>query len=95
MELPKTATLTLCLHMAKYGQEILPFTSDMSEYGYTYLGDVEVSVAVPQVDARARMAEMLRAEKQRVLAAAQIKANEIDEKIQSLLALEHKGEELA
>lgn len=89
MELPQTATLTLCLHMSQYGKEILPFATDMSEYGYVYLGDVEVTVAVPQVDARARMADMLRAERQRVLAEAQVKANEIDEKIQSLLALEH------
>lgn len=94
MNLPETATLTLALHTAKYGDvtEILAFANDMSEFGYTYLGDVTVTVPVPQVDVRQRMVESLREEKQRLLAETQVKVNQIDERIQSLLAIEHKTE---
>lgn len=93
--LPETATVKICLHANTRwgdGTEILPFVSDMTEYGYTYLGDVTVTVPVPQVDVRQRMLDALRDEKQKLLAEAQVKANQIDEKIQSLLALEHKAE---
>lgn len=95
MNLPETATLTLCLHAnTKYGdsKEVLAFANDMTEFGYTYLGDVTVTVPVPQVDVRQRMVESLREEKKKLLAETQVKINAIDERIQSLLALEHKTE---
>lgn len=92
--LPKQVTLTLKLHVGTgwNAGQIIPFCSDMSAHGYVYLGDVDVTVAVPQVDVRARMLERLREEKKTLLAMTQVKANDIDERIQSLLALEHQVE---
>ncbi len=65
---------------------------DSSEY--ILLGTSE-EITVPLIareDAVKKQVEALRAERQRVLAESQRRADEIEQQIQSLLAIEHKPE---
>ena len=61
---------------------------------YILLGKSE-EITVPLIareDAVSKQVEALRAERQRVLAESQRRADEIEQKIKSLLAIEHKPE---
>lgn len=67
--------------------------SDMSQHGYTFVGQATVTFTAP--DERQLVqnkVESLKVEKRRVLADAQKKATELEEKIQTLLAISWEGE---
>ncbi len=92
-----TITQAMFVHAEKDygtgGHKLLLKICDMSEYGYIFLGEVEVSVdyELPddfnftqcQIDA-------LRKEQKRILAESQKKVTEIEEQIQKMLCIEHK-----
>ena len=77
----------------KGGHNLVLFYSDMSQYGYIFIGEVEVSVDYDLPDnfnyTQAEI-DSLRKEQKRIQAEAQNKITRIDEKIQSLLCIEHK-----
>ena len=65
--------------------------SDMSEYGYIFVAkkEIEFSMEVPEgFDPVNGHIDALKAEKQRIAGEAQIKMNNLEEQIQSLLAIE-------
>jgi len=97
--LPKTHTekLYLCatrmqFSEKKYELTLLPFdpTKSNNACGYILVGSAEVTVDVPECDLiQAEVAELERARDQ-VLADAQLKANQLNQKIQQLLCIEHQ-----
>lgn len=67
------------------------FSIDMSEYGYILVTtkEVEVLIDIPEgFDPVTGQVDSLKKEKQKIGAEAQLKMNNIDEQIQSLLAIE-------
>ena len=69
--------------------------SDMSSENthYAAIQPVEFEVEIPDdFDPRPGIVKGMRETKQRILAEAQVKANEIDEQIQQLLSIEYKPE---
>jgi len=79
----------------RYGRLLIDY-SDILEASadYILLGTSE-EITVPLIareDAVNKQVEALRAERQRVLAESQRRADEIEQQIQSLLAIEHKPE---
>ena len=76
------------------GHELVLHYSDMSQYGYIFIGEVEVSVDYDLPDnfnyTQAEI-DVLRKEQKRIHAEAQNKITRIEEKIQSLLCIEHKA----
>lgn len=90
-------TIKVFLHWHKYDWEEKPsyqlWRCDISDQGpeYVCLGEREVEVEVPdEFDPRPHQIASLRAAKSKVLAEAQVKANNIEEQIQRLLCLEYK-----
>ena len=64
---------------------------DMSQE-WTRIGEATITDDVPdENEIKLAMVESLKAERERVLADAQVKANEIEEKIQNLLAITWNG----
>jgi hypothetical protein len=64
---------------------------DMLRAGWTLVGEAEINVALVDEDQIIlNKVDSLRAEKNRIIADAQVKANDIEGKIQSLLAIEFK-----
>ena len=78
----------------KGGHNLVLYYSDMSQYGYIFIGEVEVSVDFDLPDnfsfTQAEI-DVLRKEQKRIQAEAQNKVTRIEEKIQSLLCIEHKA----
>lgn len=72
--------------------ESLSFSNlDMSDC-WTRIGEATITVDVPdENEIKLGMVESLKAERERVLANAQAKANEIEEKIKNLLAITWNG----
>ncbi len=60
---------------------------DMTEYGYTMLGRVKLTVPAPQVDPRKKMVEALKTQCKQPQEEHVIKIKAIDEHLQELLAL--------
>lgn len=70
---------------------LLFYNLDMSPE-WTRIGEATITVDVPdENEIKLSMVESLKAERERVLADAQVKANEIEEKIQNLLAITWNG----
>lgn len=66
---------------------------DMSDMGYTLVGEAEITVRVPDEDALiAGKVEMLRSQAKAVRAAAEAKCTEIEGEIQKLLAISYAPE---
>ncbi len=68
---------------------------DMREYGYTLIETKQVSVGFEIADDFSFDAEeikAMRAEQKRIQAEAQMNVTRIEERIQSLLCIEHKAE---
>lgn len=93
-----TITQSMFVHASKdYGSDDYKLSMkicDMSEYGYIYIGKVEVSVDydLPEnFNFTQCEIDLLRKEQKRIQAEAQMKVVRIEEKIQSLLCIEHKG----
>ena len=78
----------------KGGHNLVLYFSDMSQYGYIFIGEVEVSVDFDLPDnfsfTQAEI-DVLRKEQKHIQAEAQNKITRIEEKIQSLLCIEHKA----
>lgn len=100
--LPKQITKTLFIHFLPDNHsadqenldrafQVCDFDASGSEYSIRVLiGTQEMTLDIPQdVDVVGTQIATLREQKQKALAEGQRKANEIEEKIQSLLALEH------
>jgi hypothetical protein len=67
--------------------------TDLSKSGFTYVGEAEITLHILDDDKIvANKIDALKAEKQNVIAEAQLKANKIEERIQSLLAITYKPE---
>ena len=91
-----TITQAMFVHAEKQygtnGHTLSLKVCDMSEYGYVFLGEVEVSVDYELPDDfnfTQRQIDALRKEQKRILAESQNKVTEIEEQIQSMLCLEH------
>lgn len=76
--------------------EFQMWSSDMTGVGpeYVLAGTFEIEWTPPEgFDPRPAQIASLREEKNKVLAAAQVKANNIEEQIQRLQAIEFKGDQ--
>lgn len=95
-------TITLKMHVharrSDYDGSIswyLYSTPCMQEYGYVQLFEHDVSFEIPDdFDMTPAEIALLKEAKKAVQAACQKKLDEIDEKIQKLLCIEHKPEEV-
>ena len=94
-----TIKKTMFVHAEKayFGEEEFKLNlmaCDMSKYGYIFIGEVEVSVNYDLPDnfnyTQAEI-DVLRKEQKRIQAEAQNNITRIEEKIQSLLCIEHKA----
>ena len=94
-----TIKSTMFVHARKsyFGEEEFKLNlmaCDMSNYGYVCIGEVEVSVDYDLPDnfnyTQAEI-DVLRKEQKRIQAEAQNNITRIEEKIQSLLCIEHKA----
>lgn len=92
-----TATTTQFVHAEKDHEGNVRFkvlAADMSEYGYTFLGikkEVTVEFEIPDdFDLTTEEIKNLRAHQKKIQAEAQRQVVEIEERIQSMLAIEHK-----
>lgn len=90
--------IILYLHTnQKYGSDEYQYSihvCDMSQYGFSFTGvkkEVTIEFDLPdEFDPRLAEVESLKREKTKILAESQMKANQIEERIQSLLCLECK-----
>jgi hypothetical protein len=65
---------------------------EMQHHGWTLVGDAEITVSLVDEDQIIlNKVDSLRAEKDKIIADAQVKANAIEGQIQNLLAIEFKG----
>ncbi|MCL2899759.1 hypothetical protein [Brenneria tiliae] len=84
--------VTLYFHQCPHSKNIVVTTCDMSQQGYTLFGTCAVTAPVPQVspaDLVNLQVENLKNQQQKILADAQVKAGELEDKIQRLLCIEH------
>ena len=84
------------LHRSKQSYETeykyLIYPCDMSEYGYTFLAENVVHFNLPTESLMLnKEIEMLNKKAQKIKADAFVEVDRINEKIQSLLAIEDKG----
>lgn len=90
-------TIKAFLHWHKYDWEDSPrfqlYPTDMTSCGpeYVPIKEIEVEVEIPDdFDPAPQQIAALRAKKQEIQANAQVQANNIEEQIQRLLAIEFK-----
>lgn len=89
MKLPKTVVAKLYIQANDYN-EVTARSVDMSEYGNTTLGIVEVTVDVPQItdeEITTKKVDYLRKGREEVVEEFSTKLANIDEQINELLAL--------
>ena len=89
-----TETVKLYLHQDMHSDKHTIFQTDMSEYGYILVSykDVEITMDIPEgYDKNTAHIDSLKAEKQKIAGDAQLKMNNLEEQIQSLLAIEDKS----
>lgn len=71
-------------------QRLAYTNANMSEYGYTLIGDAEITLTLPErrqlIDAKVTA---MRAEVKKIRGEAEAKANYIESQISNLLAIEH------
>lgn len=93
-DLPKTITETVYLTARPASWEKCGYAFSLVSFeskDYIYLGSVEVTMDVPQgYDLTNAHIDILKAEKSSIQAEAHIKANNIEDQIQRLLAIEYK-----
>ena len=94
-----TKTETAYLHLSKYiDGEYVVYMTDMSEYGDVLVAtqEIEFSIDIPEdFNPNNARVDSLKAEKQKIAGDAQIKMNNIEEQIQSLLAIEDHSNDLS
>lgn len=89
MKLPKQATVTMYVHI--YSGQFVLFNSNMESDFYTCLGPAEITFDVPQKthdEIVALRVDSLKEQKHKIMGEMQHKIDQIDDKINSLLALE-------
>lgn len=91
-KLPKTITETLWVGIPPGHSEPTILITDMSDYGYAVLGEVEVTVDVPQVDPIEKRIEALEGQRDKARAEYSRLIGHIDDQIQRLKAIEHTPE---
>lgn len=93
-DLPEELTISVYPHMTQFGSLNISDTDLGEDSYYTLIGEpVEVTLKLMKRDKVVDgVVANLKAEAQKVMADAQVKCNQIDEKIQSLLALPNLGE---
>ena len=89
--LPKTITQTMYVLLTPY-DEIKLAGVPMTDHGYTTLGEVTVTVDVPQADVAALKLQTLEAKRDATQTEYAEKINRIDDEIQKLQALEYQPE---
>ena len=95
MNAPKTVTKTMWVSAQKNidGEyDYWPTQHDMSEYGIIMLGHAEVTFTVPKTDPVQAEVEGLQAVKEKMNLEHATKIKQVEDRINSLLAIEHKGE---
>lgn len=100
-DMQHATTIDLFIHAEKgmNGETIFkPFMCDMSQYGYTYLG-IKKTVFVEfelddNFDITAAEIKSLRDQQKKIQAESQRQVVEIEERIQSMLAIEYKTSEV-
>lgn len=85
--------IELFIHERKHDHMVRPeFFMATDDYecidGYILLGKTKVSIDIPEVDTRSIRVEKLKAEKQKILADNERRLNEVDDKINRLLAID-------
>lgn len=88
--LPETIKVKIYIQVSLYSDEPQAFTCDMSDHGYIPLGTDEVIVTVPQTDRVLAEIEMLEKTADKIKADTHAKVKTIEDRIQSLKALEYK-----
>lgn len=96
MKLPKEVTRTLYIQACQdpWNEEADIFVSEaeLTLDNYFVVGTHEITLPVPQVDTTAAQIDALEKQQDEILTEAHKKAAMITDKIQSLRALEHKGD---
>lgn len=93
-----TAEITVYIHAQRNYKDKIKFSAlgcDMSEYGYTLIETQDLTVEFDIADDFSLDAEeikAMRAEQKRIQAEAQRLVTQLEERIQSLLCIEHKAE---
>lgn len=87
----ETVTIKMFVHSMKYGDGVTLLSSDMSEYGYAYIGDVDISFTMPNVDPIQSMVNSLNAQIEKEKAEHHVKITQLEDEIQQLLAIGHDG----
>lgn len=91
------AEITVYIHAHRDYKDEIKFSAfgcDMSQYGYTLLETKQVSVEFDIADdfnLDAEEIKAMRAEQKRILAEAQNQVTRLEERIQSMLCIEHKA----
>lgn len=88
MVLPKTFTKKMFIHILPWNEDRIElFGTDMSDCGYPLLGEVEVTVDVPQVDVLAKKLIALEEKKATIVSEYENKLAQIEDEIQTLRCL--------
>ena len=90
--LPNTSSILPEKLASGTGDEIIPYAmlskTDMTQYGWVEIGSAQVSLTIKGNDEIVSgQVEALKAQKRKVIADAEVAANEIEQRIQSLLAI--------
>ena len=95
MNAPKTVTKTMWVASKQNldgGYDYWLTQYDMSEYGDIMLGQADVTFIVPETDPVQAEVEGLQSVKDKMNLEHATKMKQIEDRINSLLAIEHKGE---
>ena len=90
-----TEIRTVYLHLSQYSEGYDYYMCDMSEFGNVLVAskEIEVSFDIPDdFNPTTAKIDLLKAEKQRIQAEAHLRAENIEEQIQSLLCIEDQSE---
>lgn len=92
-ELPKQITQKLWIGLREHSRKPCLMVCDMSEYGETMLGTIDVTVDVPDDlrDPRQAQIDSLHKKRERITSESTRQLAEIDDQIKSLQAIEYDG----
>ena len=93
-----TGTVYVCIYGnptdCLYGHITVSGKKPNGEYGEIIIGQVEIDIPLDHAGSLDKQVEQLRASKRKIIDDASAKAGQIDDAIESLLAIEYKGEQL-
>ena len=93
-----TEEITVYIHARKNWDETIKFTvdvADMSQYGWIMVLEKKVEIEFdlpPEFNIDAESIKAMRSEQKRINAEAHLQVTRLEERIQSLLCIEHKDE---